>query len=241
MELGGENEVGVWVSGFYGSGKSSFTKYLGLALDTNVQIDGLPFLRYLQDRLQKPQTRALLSTVAQRFPAAVLLLDLASEQVAGATMEEVATVLYYKVLQWAGYSRNLKVAAFERRLKKDGRSEEFHDLFRAQTGEEWQNYQNDELVVDSLIPDLAHQMYPTLFKTPTAFTTATSDFIYLLDDRVQPERRKATARPPARPRYVRRLGRRAHAARRHEAFRSVPGPRDEEDLLGAGERRAAQA
>jgi hypothetical protein len=28
-------------------------------------------------------------------------------------------------------------------------------------------------------------MYPALFKTPTAFTTATSDFIYLLDDRVQ--------------------------------------------------------
>ena len=28
----------------------------------------------------------------------------------GATMEDVSTVLYYKVLQWAGYSRNLKVA-----------------------------------------------------------------------------------------------------------------------------------
>lgn len=28
MEAGGENEIGVWVSGFYGSGKSSFTKYL---------------------------------------------------------------------------------------------------------------------------------------------------------------------------------------------------------------------
>jgi hypothetical protein len=185
MELGGENEVGVWVSDFYGSGKSSFTKYLGLALDSTVQIDGVPFLRHLQDRLQKPQTRALLSTVAQRFPAAVLLLDLASEQVAGATMEEGSTVLYYKVLQWAGYSRNLKVAAFERRLKKDGRSAEFHDLFRAQTGEAWQDYQNDELVVDSLLPDLAHQMYPMLFKTPTAFTTATSEVIYLLGDRVQ--------------------------------------------------------
>jgi hypothetical protein len=121
MEMGGENEVGVWVSGFYGSGKSSFTKYLGLALDSRVQIDGVPFLKHVQDRLHKPQTRALLSTVSQRFPTAVLMLDLASEQVAGATMEEVSTVLYYKVLQWAGYSRNLKVAAFERRLKKDGR------------------------------------------------------------------------------------------------------------------------
>jgi Family of unknown function (DUF6079) len=127
----------------------------------------------------------LLSAVAQRFPAAVLMLDLASEQVAGATMEEVSTVLYYKVLQWAGYSRNLKVAAFERRLKKDGRYQEFLDLFKGQTGEDWQDYQNDELVVDSLLPEIAYQLYPALFKTPTAFTTATSDFIYLLDDRVQ--------------------------------------------------------
>ena len=29
---GGGHEIGVWVSGFYGSGKSSFTKYLGFAL-----------------------------------------------------------------------------------------------------------------------------------------------------------------------------------------------------------------
>ena len=99
MDAGGENEVGVWVSGFYGSGKSSFTKYLGLAFDDNIKIDGVPFIQHLQDRLHKSTTKALLSSVAKRFPAAVLMLDLASEQVAGATMEEVSTVLYYKVLQ----------------------------------------------------------------------------------------------------------------------------------------------
>lgn len=185
MEAGAENEVGVWVSGFYGSGKSSFTKYLGLAFDDNVSIDGVPFIQHLQDRLKKSTTRAILNTVAKRFPAAVLMLDLASEQVAGSTMEEVSTVLYYKVLQWAGYSRNLKVAAFERKLKKEDRYNEFLELFKIQTnGEEWENYRNDELVVDSLIPEIAHQMYPSLFKTPASFSTETSEVIRFENDRV---------------------------------------------------------
>ena len=185
MEAGGQYEVGVWVSGFYGSGKSSFTKYLGMAFDDRITIDGQPFLKHLQDRLHKPQTKALLSTVSKRFPAAVLLLNLASEQVAGATLEVVSTVLYYKVLQWAGYSRNLKVAAFERKLKKDGRYEEFEKLFEETTGEPWTDYQNDELVVDSLLPDLAHQLYPEFFKTSQSFTTTTREVIYLLDDRIK--------------------------------------------------------
>ncbi|MEW8417170.1 MAG: BREX system P-loop protein BrxC, partial [Candidatus Thiodiazotropha endolucinida] len=186
MEAGGETEVGAWVSGFYGSGKSSFTKYLGLAFDENIKIDGIPFIQHLQDRLKKSTTKALLNSVAKRYPAAVLMLDLASEQVAGATMEEVSTVLYYKVLQWAGYSRNLKVAAFERKLKKDGRHDEFLQAFRDQTGgEEWKDYRNDELVVDSLIPEIAHQMYPALFKTPSSFSTETSEVIRFENDRVE--------------------------------------------------------
>jgi hypothetical protein len=123
--------------GPYGSGKSSFTKYLGLAFDQRVQVDGYPFLRHLQDRLHQPTTKALLSTVAARFPAAVVMLDLASEQIAGATLAEMSTVLYYKVLQYAGYSRNLKVAALERKLKKEGRFAEFEALFHQETGETW--------------------------------------------------------------------------------------------------------
>ena len=186
MEVGGENEVGVWVSGFYGSGKSSFTKYLGLAFDDNIQIDGIPFMQHLQDRLKKSTTKALLNTVAKRFPAAVLMLDLASEQVAGSTMEEVSTVLYYKVLQWAGYSRNLKVAALERKLKKENRYDEFLDIFKENTGgESWDNYRNDDLIVDSLIPEIAHQMYPALFKTSTSFSTEAGEVIRFENDRVE--------------------------------------------------------
>lgn len=185
MEQGGQNEVGVWVSGFYGSGKSSFTKYLGLALDDTVQVDGVPFLRHLQDRMNKPQSRALLNTLATRYPAAVVLLDLASEMLAGATMEEVSTVLYYKALQWAGYSQNLKVAALERRLKKDRRYAEFTARIEQEAGVPWLEVQNDPLVIDSLLPEVAHELYPNLFKSTTAFSTETADIVRFETDRVK--------------------------------------------------------
>lgn len=185
MEQGGENEVGVWVSGFYGSGKSSFTKYLGLALDDQVVVDGVRFLQHLQDRMNRPQTKALLNTVSARYPAAVVMLDLASEMVAGATMEDVSTVLYYKVLQWAGYSRSLKVALLERRLQKDGRYEEFQDYVRVNFDTEWEDIQNDTLVTDSIVPEIAHHFYPQLFKSPTAFSTDASDVVLFETDRVR--------------------------------------------------------
>jgi hypothetical protein len=185
MESGSENEIGVWVSGFYGSGKSSFTKYLGFAFDNRKQIDGLPFLRYLQDRFRTPQVRALLGTVVQRFPAAVVMLDLASEMLAGATMEDVSTVLYYKVLEWAGYSRNLKVAALEQRIEQDGRMGEFEAKVQAQlSGMTWADLRNDPLAVDALIPQFANEMYPALFPTASAFNSSTDGFFKFENERV---------------------------------------------------------
>ena len=76
-------------------------------------------------------------------------------------MEDVATVLYYKVLQWAGYSRNLKVAALERKLQKDGRYDEILEIFKKHAeGEEWKSLQNNDYWCDGLIPTIAHEMYP---------------------------------------------------------------------------------
>ena len=186
MESGSENEIGVWISGFYGSGKSSFTKYLGFAFDENKKLDNIPFLRRLQDRLKTPQVRALLGTVAQRYPAEVVMLDLASEMLAGATMEDVSSVLYYKVLEWAGYSRNLKVAALEQRLERDGRKPELEaKVQELLPGMTWGDIQNDPLAVDALIPQLAHDMYPALFPHANAFNSSIDGFFKFEDERVQ--------------------------------------------------------
>ena len=82
------------------------------------------------------------------------MLDLASDMAAGSTMAEISTVLYYKVLESCGYSRNLKVAALERRIEKDNREQEFYDKIAQlkMPGMTWAKLRDDMLAVNALIP-----------------------------------------------------------------------------------------
>ncbi|MBM9538585.1 BREX system P-loop protein BrxC [Desulfobulbus alkaliphilus] len=171
---GGGHEIGVWVSGFYGSGKSSFTKYLGFALDRSMLVGGDRFLKLLQNQLRTASTRALFNQVSTTYDAAVIFLDLASEMLAGASMEDISTVLYLKVLQWAGYSEDLKVAELERMLEMEDRLDTF--LARAKEeldGIDWADARNQPLVANQIAARLANEFYPRLFPTPEEFQNLT--------------------------------------------------------------------
>jgi len=167
---GGGHEIGVWVSGFYGSGKSSFTKYLGFSLDRDMKVGGDPFIKLLQNQLGSAGTRAMFNQVSTVYDAAVLFLDLASEMLAGASMEDISTVLYLKVLQWAGYSEDLKVAELERMLETDGKLDAFQTRAKETLGGiEWSEVRNQPLVANQIASQLATEFYPNLFKSPSDF------------------------------------------------------------------------
>jgi len=182
----GSNEVGVWVSGFYGSGKSSFTKYLGFALDDSCKIDGKPFLRYLQDRITDGPLRQRVATVANQHRPAVIMLDLASEQLAGASMAEVSTVLYSKVMQWAGYSRDRKVAYLEFMLERDGRLGEFKErITELAGGMSWEEIRNQPLVSNQLASQLASEFYPKIYSNSKSFHDQKLDEAVKTDDQAR--------------------------------------------------------
>lgn len=162
-------EVGIWVSGFYGSGKSSFTKYLGFALDPSRRVAGYPFVDLLVDRILALDVRQHLRTVAQRYPTTVIMLDLGSEQLATSASAPVSSVLYAKVLQWAGYSREEKLAELEMRLERDGLLADFRAAYTAEYPDEWEAVHNDPLIgiprADKLVP----RFYPQEFPEPGTF------------------------------------------------------------------------
>lgn len=185
MDGGNNIEAGVWVSGFYGSGKSSFTKYLGFALDPTRTIEGKPFLEWLQNQFTDLPLRQRLSVMAKKHPAAVIMLDLAAEQLAGATMAEISTVLYAKVMQWAGYSRDAKIAYLEFMLEKDGRIDEFEKrIAELSKGKTWEEIKNQPLVIKALASRAAAEFYPELFQDAKNFNDIRIEEQIKEDDRV---------------------------------------------------------
>jgi hypothetical protein len=166
----GGHEIGVWVSGFYGSGKSSFTKYLGFSLDREMEVGGTTFLQLLQNQLNSAKTRGMFNQVSKTYDAAVVFLDLASEMLAGASMADISTVLYLKVLQWAGYSEDLKVAELERMLEAEGKLTQFEEKAKPMVdGLEWKKVHNQPLIANPVASALAAEFYPKIFKSTADF------------------------------------------------------------------------
>lgn len=171
VRAGRVTEIGIWVSGFYGSGKSSFTKYLGFALDSKRKVQGKPFLDLLCDRFRTNAIPALLRTVAKKHPTAIVLLDLGAEQLAESAAVPVSTVLYWKVLQWAGFSKEKKLARLEFTLQQRGKLETFHQAYKAKYNDEWDRIHNDPLLGVARAAAIVPVVIPEEFSTPESFST----------------------------------------------------------------------
>lgn len=186
MSGSGSREVGVWVSGFYGSGKSSLTKYLGFALDSSLQLEGRPFLDWLQDQCTSQPLRSRLATVARKHPMTVIMIDLASQAFAGARQEPISNILYYRVMQWAGYARDKKIAYLEFMLERDGKMAEFEQrLAELSQGRTWAEMKNQPLAAKTFAARLASEFYPHIWPDAKAFNELKLEEAEREDERIK--------------------------------------------------------
>ncbi len=152
-------ETGAWVSGFYGSGKSSFSKYLGYALERELLVEGAPFVDRFAARFDSKTTAQRLKTLSKRFDAAVIMLDLASQSYS--SMSDVSDVLYLHTLKELGYcSKSVAIANFEILLEEEGKAEQFRSLYREQFGKDWDAEHNKVMLSRGRAKKIAEQLYP---------------------------------------------------------------------------------
>lgn len=119
----------VWVSGFFGSGKSSFAKMLGYLIE-NPAVGGHSALDRFKERVDAPTIEALLNTAHAQAPTLTVFLDLSTGRNVAKEGESIVLPVYRALLERLGYSRNLLLAELEFDLEGDGDLAAFEDAFQ---------------------------------------------------------------------------------------------------------------
>lgn len=117
--------VGVWVSGFFGSGKSSFAKNLGYAL-ANKPILGKPAAEVFKAQIGDHAVADYLDLVNVRTPSEVVMFDVSVNRPSGITAgASLSSYMYAALLRALDYADDFDIAELEQTLEADGRLEDF--------------------------------------------------------------------------------------------------------------------
>lgn len=128
--------VGIWVSGFFGSGKSSFAKMLGLAIE-NRSVQGEPAGTLFGTRTGNQKVQVLLTQIAEQIPTHAVIFDVSTDRGIRSGNQTLTEIMYRLFLDSLGYSRDLDLAELEIGLEEDGDLEAFKDIFNRLTGKSW--------------------------------------------------------------------------------------------------------
>jgi len=163
---GGPELPACWISGFFGSGKSSFAKLLGLALDGMVLPDGRPLFEALLARDQSPlapEFRQAWEALAARVKPLAVVFDVGA---VARDDEQVHTAVKRMVQERLGYCKVSRyVADTELDLELDGHWERFLEVARQTLGKPWEEARQEQLAEDAF-SEVMSALFPTRFPDP---------------------------------------------------------------------------
>ena len=132
------DKIGVWISGFFGSGKSHFLKMLSYLL-SNKEVDGKHAFDYFADKFDDPMMYATVQKCV-RIPTESILFNIDIEGPINKDKTAVLRVFAKVFYNHCGfYGEDLKVAKLERFIDKQGKTEAFRAAFKEVNGDEWVN------------------------------------------------------------------------------------------------------
>jgi hypothetical protein len=129
--------VGVWISGFFGSGKSSFAKTLGYVL-ANREVHGARASSLFLKQMQSKRVTEYVEFLNRAVPYEIFMFDVQVDLSAKTNAEQIAEVMYQALLRDLDYAEDCDISELEIELEKEGKLAAFQDLCRAEYREEWQ-------------------------------------------------------------------------------------------------------
>jgi hypothetical protein len=123
-----EEGIGVWISGFFGSGKSSFAKNLGYVL-ANKSVLGKRAVDIFNERLNDRRIAEYVDLINKTIPTETMMFDVSVDRATLNTSERLAEVMYRVLLRELDYADDWTIANLEMTLETDGRLDEFVERF----------------------------------------------------------------------------------------------------------------
>lgn len=139
--VGNTSEIGVWISGFFGSGKSHFLKILSYILD-NKEIDGKKAIDFFEEDNKIEDAMVLADMrLAAETPTDVVLFNIDSKSDSNSKQNKDAIVnVFLKVFnEMRGFCGSLPhLADLESQLMDVGKYDAFKEAFADEYGSEWE-------------------------------------------------------------------------------------------------------
>lgn len=166
--------IAIWVSGFFGSGKSSFAKMLGLALQ-NRTVQGATASELLASRAGDTELHVLLKQITEHIPTEAVIFDVSTDRGIKSGNQTLTEIMYRLFLKSLGYAEDLDLAELEITLEQKGDLERFKQAYREMFDQDWSA--NKDLIAFSLgeASAVMHQLYPDRYHTPDSWILAAQD------------------------------------------------------------------
>jgi hypothetical protein len=159
--------VGVWISGFFGSGKSSFAKNLGYALQ-NRKVAGRSFAELFKQQVGEKSISELVDFINTSFPTEVILFDIAKEQDTRRVTQRVAEFIYTALLRELDYAEDFDIAELEIELESEGKLDQFIKLCKEMHGQEWRIVRKGAQRL-SRASAILHRLDPSTYPSPDSW------------------------------------------------------------------------
>lgn len=158
--------IGVWISGFFGAGKSTFAKILGYVLE-NRSLGGVRAADLFTRQTGDVEIEALLRQIHQRIPTRSIILDVSTEQSATEAAEKLTDVVYRVLLRELDYSTDREIAELEIELEGRGELAGFEDVVaRVTNGKKWSDLKKLAATARNTASRTLHELDPNTYPSP---------------------------------------------------------------------------
>jgi len=159
--------IGVWISGFFGSGKSSFVKILGYILEGK-QILGQDTRELFKRQANDKRISDLLNYIKIKIPTKAIIFDVSMDRGVRSASNRITEIMYKVLLRELGYAEDFDIAQLEQDLEEEGKLEEFIKLYEKKYLRSWSKGRKRASALNEA-SSILHKMDPSTYNQPDSW------------------------------------------------------------------------